>query len=104
MDEIIKDKEIEEMAKKFAEENDMDVDINRAYIENIGTEYAKAEDVQEAYAGQYDNDEAFAMQLAEDTGFEQPGAWPYNCIDWEQASRDIMYDYFESNGYYFRNL
>ena len=26
------------------------------------------------------------------------------CIDWEFASRELMYDYFEVDGYYFRNL
>lgn len=92
------------LAEQFAEENNLDIEINQAYIDNIGEEYAKAEDVEEAYQGQWDSDEQFAMQLAEDLGFEQPANWPYNCIDWEQASRDIMYDYFEVDGYYFRSL
>jgi antirestriction protein len=99
-----KDEAILKLAEQFSEENNLDSDINYAYIDNIGVEYSKAEDVEEAYTGEYDNDEAFAMDLAEQTGFEQPAVWPYNCIDWEQASRDIMFDYFENNGYYFRNL
>lgn len=31
-------------------------------------------------------------------------SWPNTCIDWEQAARELMCDYSESNGYYFRSL
>lgn len=58
----------------------------------------------ESYSGEYSSDEDFAQDLAEQTGFEQPNAWPYNCIDWERAARDLMYDYSESNGHYFRSI
>ena len=30
--------------------------------------------------------------------------WPQYCIDWEYAARDLMMDYSEQDGYYFRNL
>ena len=96
--------DINKLAEEFASQNDLSIEINLAYIENVGAEYAKAEDVAESYSGDYESDEEFALDLAEQTGFIQPSDWPYNCIDWEQASRDIMFDYFESNGHYFRNL
>jgi antirestriction protein len=95
---------ISKLAKKWAKNGSYEAEIYQAYIDNVGEEYATAEECEEAYQGEYESDEAFAMQLADDCGFETPNNWPYNCIDWEQASRDIMYDYFESNGYYFRNL
>jgi antirestriction protein len=99
-----KNEAILKLAEQFSEENNLDSDINYAYIDNVGVEYSKAEDVEEAFAGEYSSDEAFAQDLAEQTGFDQPDAWPYNCIDWEYAAKEIMYDYFEVNGYYFRNL
>ena len=58
----------------------------------------------EAFSGQWDNDQDFAQELAVDLGFEQPNEWPYSCIDWEHAAREIMFDYWESSGFYFRRI
>ena len=97
--------EISKKAQKMAEENSLSEEINQAYIDNVGEEYATADNVEEAYQGQYTSDEEFAQQLAEDLGsIDKNVSWPYTCIDWEWASRELMMDYFESNGYYFRNL
>ncbi len=60
--------------------------------------------VEEAYQGEYRSDEDFAEDFAEQLGFEYPNTWPNNCIDWEHAAKELMYDYSESNGYYFRNF
>lgn len=36
----------------------------------------------------------FAQQLAEDTGAVNDNAqWPYTCIDWGEAARELQYDY-----------
>ena len=62
-------------------------------------------DIDEAYQGQYKDDEDFAQEMAESLGsIEKNPSWPYTCIDWEYAAKELMYDYSESNGYYFRNL
>lgn len=62
-------------------------------------------DVDEAYSGKYDDDEDFAYEMALQMGnIKKDVHWPYTCIDWEQAARELMYDYSESNGYYFRNF
>ena len=38
--------------------------------------------------------EDYARQLAEDIGAIDPNAtWPANCIDWEQAARELQMDY-----------
>jgi len=59
----------------------------------------------EAYQGEYDSDEAFAQQMAEDIGaFDGLSSWPHNCIDWEYAARELMYDYSASDGHYFKDL
>lgn len=97
--------EISEQAKEFAKENDLSEEINQAYIDNVGSEYAEADDVAEAYQGHYGSDEDFAQDLAEELGLiKKDVVWPYTCIDWEHAAKELMYDYFESDGHYFRNL
>ena len=62
------------------------------------------DDFNEAYAGQFSSDQDFAQDLSEQMGDEIPDTWPQRYIDWEQAARELMYDYFESGGYYFRNI
>ena len=38
----------------------------------------------------------YAEELAEDLGLIEDGArWPYTCIDWEAAARDLAMDYSE---------
>lgn len=62
------------------------------------------EALEESYTGQFENDVDFAEDLADQIGIEISNAWPHNCIDWERAARDLMYDYYEQNGYYFRSI
>lgn len=49
----------------------------------------------------------YAQELAEDCGMVDRNAkWPANCIDWEQAARELQYDYTSTDidgvTYYFR--
>jgi antirestriction protein len=90
---------------------EVDKDTLRELIEQFGEDivrqyYEEGYDLnsmQEAYQGQYDNDEDFAQQMAEDLGLIHENAgWPSYCIDWEQASSELMMDYFEIDGHYFR--
>ena len=74
---------------------------------DLGAEDAQAiyEDFLEAYQGEYSNDKDFAREMAENIGAMDEGAsWPNNCIDWEIASRELMFDYFSEEGFYFRCL
>lgn len=82
-------------------------------IERLGEEVVgaalslgiNASDIEEAYQGQYKSDEDFAQEMADQLGaIDKDLAWPHSCIDWENAARELMYDYSEENGYYFRNL
>lgn len=60
---------------------------------------------EEAYVGQFASDEEFAQNMAEEIGaIDKNAIWPNNCIDWEFAARELMYDYSTDDGYYFRNL
>jgi hypothetical protein len=51
--------------------------------------------------------ERYAEELAEDCGMIQAGAtWPNNCIDWEEAARQLKMDYstveFDGVTYWYR--
>ena len=36
----------------------------------------------------------YAMEIAEDIGaINSDSSWPNNCIDWDQAARELQYDY-----------
>lgn len=73
-----------------------------AFISCFGGDIKQAlEKYEDAYAGQYDSDEDFAQDKAEQTGVDLNQGWPFNCIDWEQAARELMFDYHSDNGYYF---
>jgi len=62
------------------------------------------EDIDEAFAGQYDSDEDFVQDLPEEMG-DIPKDFPaWIHINWTATARDVMMDYSEDNGYYFRQL
>lgn len=77
-----------------------------AYIRNDGTfDEGTVERFRDAYQGEYDSDQDFAQELADELGLVNAElSWPHSCIDWEHAARELMYDYFSENGYYFRSL
>jgi hypothetical protein len=82
----------------------------RAFYDNQGSYWDTCEpsefweQFEEAYQGRWPSDEDFAYDQAEQCDMLRKVEWPYTCIDWEHAARELMYDYFESGGYYFRNL
>lgn len=79
------------------------LDAVKAYRYIIGSDDLK--DFLEAYQGEWSSDEDFAQSMADDIGaINKDASWPNNCIDWEQAARELMYDYSEHEGYYFRNI
>jgi antirestriction protein len=57
----------------------------------------------DAYIGTYDSDIDFAYDMADQCGYLtlEANAWPYNCIDWHKAARELMFDNVESKGHYF---
>jgi len=92
---------------------DTDKDTLRGLIDRFGedlvAEYWRQgyslDSMEEAYQGQYRSDADFAQELAEELGsIDRNVSWPHTCIDWERASRDLMMDYFEVDGHYFRSL
>lgn len=53
--------------------------------------------------GEYLDDETFVQSLLEERGDIPENLLSYICIDWENTARNLMYDYFESNGHYFKS-
>ena len=82
--------------------DDDDKELLEAYREGINEE-GDIEDARDAYQGQYDNDIDFIMELLESCGDIPKDLPSYLVIDWEATTRNLMYDFVESNGYYFRN-
>ena len=95
-----------------------DADELQDYIDNFSAGYQDIDvfnagidadvniaDIDEAYSGSFTSDEDFAENMAEELGaVDKNASWPMTCIDWEQAAKELMYDYTESNGHYFRNM
>ncbi|WP_228372511.1 hypothetical protein [Chryseobacterium daeguense] len=52
------------------------------------------------YYGEFNSDEDFVQCLYEDDAFNIPN---WVVIDWEATASSIMFDYFESNGHYFKS-
>lgn len=83
-------------------ENGVEEAVIDAYASLVGEEYI--EDIEEAYQGKWASDEWFVQELLDGTG-ELPTDLPaYIHIDWESTARDIMMDYMEQDGHYFRCL
>nr|DAE45389.1 MAG TPA: hypothetical protein [Caudoviricetes sp.] len=65
------------------------------------------DEAMEAYAGSYTTGAEFAQTLSEELGYipEALPSWIAYHIDWQTVwDCELHYDYFESNGHYFRNL
>ena len=60
--------------------------------------------MEEAYNGTYSSDEDFVQELLESCGDIPKDIPSYVYIDWERTANDIMLDYFETDGHYFRQL
>lgn len=77
-------------------------DLGNYNVEDVDTFFDALE---ESYQGEYRSDADFAETFAEDLGLINDQCnWPYNNIDWASAAVDLMHDYYESNGHYFRAI
>lgn len=104
LDESYSEAEIQEYYDRLdaIELSHLDIDVVAAWLEN-GMEF-DIEEIEDAYSGKFDSDKDFAENMAEELGyFDKNISWPHTCIDWKRAARELMYDYFEVNGHYFRN-
>ncbi len=85
-----------------------DEEVIEAYLDCMGYNDEEIDEVikkvEEAYAGEFTSDIEFVQNLLEDCGELPENLRDYIHIDWESTSRDIMFDYSDSNNHYFRNL
>jgi antirestriction protein len=82
----------------------LDIEVIDAYFEHCGTGGVTISMIEDAYAGEYDTWEDFAYDLLESTGdLDQIPESLRSYFDYASFGRDLSYDYFESNGHYFRN-
>lgn len=91
--------------KTFSLLSDDEQAIMLAYAE--ATDTFDWEEAQEAYVGSYADGAEFAQSLCEDLGYipEDLPSWIANHIDWQEVwDCELHYDYFEQDGYYFRNV
>jgi antirestriction protein len=92
-----------DMVELLHSQTSLDKEVCQAYIELVGEEYVNPDDLSESYVGKYNDDVEFTQELLEQTG-DLPELPFYIHIDWEGTARDIMMDYSEVNGHYFRNI
>lgn len=95
----------EQVANELEAIEEHGMDIVQAFVNCYSWEDVTAEAISEAYAGKYDSGEDFAQEIADQLGLiDENVQWPYSCIDWERAAHELMYDYCEDSGHYFRNI
>ena len=83
----------------------LDRQIVMAYAE--ATDNFDPEEAMEAYAGSYTTGAEFAQTMREELGYipEALPSWIAYHINWQDVwDAELHYDYFESDGHYFRNL
>lgn len=93
--------EIYDIAEQI-NESEYDIEVFEACADCLGRIDFQSlyEYVNNFYYGEYESDEDFVQWLYEDDAFTIPN---WVVIDWEATARNVMYDYFESNGHYFRS-
>jgi len=111
-----KPKDIKDQILELYPRNDITIgpEAMLAYCHNmniIDPELKHLREADEAFVGEYATDLKFAYDYADSVGL-------FSCLpangrhthqleiyfDWEKFSRDLMYDHFEVDGFYFRNV
>jgi antirestriction protein len=91
---------LEEFFDNYPNSSHDDLDLWEA-AHDCGVEFSN---VDEAYVGQFNSDEEFTQDLCDQLGEIPKNLSSYIHIDWESTAKEVMYDYSESNGYYFRMM
>lgn len=106
------EEEIEQTYESVASDNNLN---EEAFIAFCRAEAIHAEECdgyvvnfEDAFIGDYDSNAHFAEQYYEMVWSEQINSIAgelYNAIDWDEVwSSTLRHDFYESEGYYFRNL
>ena len=89
--------------KELVEANNWDIEAVEAFLE-LGEYDNGLEYFEESYSGKWNSDEEFVQDMLESVGTIPEDLPPYVHIDWEWTAKDIMMDYSEDNGHYFRDM
>jgi antirestriction protein len=83
----------------------LDVEVVDAYLKNMGTYGGvNISDIEDAYSGEFDSWEDFAIEMVDACGYlDQMPESIRSYFDYEKFGHDLSFDYFESDGYFFRN-
>lgn len=77
--------------------NDSDAEkVVNAYVENMGKEYANADELSETFSGIYDSELDHAIQLADDCDIVPKDGPGRNYFDYESFARDLFMDDYYS--------
>ena len=80
-----------------------EIEVLQAFMRLLGDYTPELQYFEESFQGIYDSDEEFAQEMVDQMGLvDNMAQWPQSCIDWEHAASELMHDYMEENGYYFR--
>jgi antirestriction protein len=91
--------------KEQLEATHLDEEIIDAYLDNMGT-YGGIDvsNIEDSYYGEFESFTDLAYHLMEETGdLDQIPENLRSYFDYEKFGDDLSFDFFESNGYYFRN-
>jgi antirestriction protein len=80
-------------------------DAFRAYMSNVGSEYATAEGFEDSYCGQFDSEKDYAYDYIDSTGmFDNVNSSIQSYFDYDAFARDLFLDgYSFVDGYVFRD-
>lgn len=88
----------------YYEINDTSINYDLDVVEAAVNCDVELSDIDEAYQGEFKDDEDFVQNLLEDIGDIPSNLPSYIHIDWERTASDVMCDYCEYHGHYFRML
>lgn len=102
--EPLSDQKMAELREEYGiDEKIYSDEIVQAFVDCFSQE--DLEHLEESYSGSFRNDAEFAQDMADNVGPRMDDLqWPLTCIDWDQAAKELMYDYCKENGHYFRNF
>lgn len=93
-----------EMMEEIAKENGWPEAVVKAYFDNFGYTVEQLNDegvvgeitdgIADAFMGEYESEREFAEGYANDNGLLGDYSWPHDCIDWDVATRELMWDFW----------
>ena len=75
-------------------------DLIVAWLENSGGTILdlRISDFEDSYYGTFYDTKEFAQEFAESIGaVDHDTSWPNNCIDWDKAAAELMYDFWSAD-------